>query len=206
MNNVARVLWMCLLTLVSVNVHAHGDAAWTHGVVEGATTFFTALEYMLLGIGAALLASRKSFDVIRIATLFIFAGFLVGLSMRFMVTELTYVTLAARSLLIILGVAILTDLSLPKLSTYLLAFLTGGLMSLEFSLKQLQDPPLEVTNLIGFGVTAIAFFTLSGFYMHRFQTGWQRIAIRVVGSWLAAIGAIYCALFLKQPQLAVVLG
>jgi biotin transporter BioY len=58
----------------------------------------------------------------------------------------------------------------------------------------------EPEPTLGFLISAAAVFTAAGLISHRFRTGWQRIAIRIVGSWLAAIGVIYVAFLLKQVR------
>jgi hypothetical protein len=186
------------LLAVPLQAHAHGDASWAHGVVDGARVFAGSLQYLLPILAAALIARRGSHAGLRNDALSLVGGVTLGMFSASVVTDAFTVVLLTRIQLILLGLIVLTDLRLPAAIISPLCILAGALVGLEHGVTPLGDPVAEPKLTLGFALSATAVFTAVGLVSQRFRTGWQRIAIRVVGSWLAAIGAIYVAFLIKQ--------
>jgi len=181
-----------------LEAHAHGDASWAHGVVDGARVFASSLQYLFPVLAAALIARRASRASLRNDALSLIGGITLGMLGSYAVTDALAVVFAARIQLILLGLIVLTDLRLPAAIISPLFILAGALVGLEHGVTPLGDPVAEPKLTLGFALSSAAVFTAVGLISQRFRTGWQRIAIRVVGSWLAAIGAIYVASLIKQ--------
>jgi hypothetical protein len=168
---------------VPLEAHAHGDASWSHGVADGARVFAGSLQYLLPVLAAALIARRGSHASLRNDAFSIVGGISLGMFGGYVVTDALTVVVLARIQLV-----------------SLLSILAGGLVGLEHGVTPSGDPLAGPQLALGFLLSAAAVFTVTGLISHRFRTGWQRIAIRVVGSWLAAIGAIYVAFLIKQVR------
>jgi len=187
-----------LLQATPLAAYAHGDATWTHGVIDGVLLFAGSLQYLLPVLAAALLARRGPHAIIRNDALSIVGGIVLGSFVGNAVTDALTVALLARVQLVLLGLIVLADLRLPAIVVSLLCALTGGLVGLEHGVAPLGNLVTDPAPTIGFLLTAAAVFSAAGLVSHCFRTGWQRIAIRVAGSWLAAIGAIYVALLMRN--------
>lgn len=185
---------------VPLEAHAHGDAGWAHAAVDGARVFASSLQYLLPVLAAALIARRGSHASLRNDALSLVGGIVLGMFGGYVVTDALTVVVIARIELILLGLIVLIDLRLPAVLVSLLSILAGGLVGLEHGVTPLGDPVAEPKPTLGFLLSAAAVFTAIGLISHRFRTGWQRIAIRVVGSWLAAIGAIYLAFLMSGAR------
>jgi len=185
---------------VPLEAHAHGDASWAHGVVDGARIFAGSIQYLLPVLAAALVARRGSRASLRNDVLSLAGGVTLGMFGGYVVTDALTVVVVARIQLILLGLIVLTDLRLPATIISPLCILAGALVGLEHGVTPLGDPVAESKPTLGFLLSAAAVFTAAGLVSQRFRTGWQRIAIRVVGSWLAAIGVIYVAFLIKQVR------
>jgi hypothetical protein len=183
---------------IPLETHAHGDASWAHAVVDGARLFAGSLQYLLPVVAAALIARRGSRASLRNDVLSLVAGVTLGMFGGHLVTDALSVVVVARIQLILLGLIVLIDLRLPVVIVSLLCILTGALVGLEHGVTPLGDPAAEPALTIGFLLIAAAAFAAGGLVSQRFRTGWQHIAIRIIGSWLAAIGAIYVACLIKQ--------
>jgi hydrogenase/urease accessory protein HupE len=179
-------------------VHAHGDAGLAHGVADGVSVFFGSLQYLLPIIGAALVASRDSKTNVIGALLAVLAGMLLGTIGRYVVSDALSIVLLARSYLILLGLIVTIDMRLPTNVTLAICFLAGALVGLEYGITPLGDPKAEPGPVSAFMLSAALVFSVVAFSLMRYRSGWQRIAIRVAGSWIAAIGTIYGAFLLKQ--------
>ena len=188
------------LLAVPLEAHAHDDASWAHGVVDGARVFAGSLQYLLPVLAAALIARRGSHASLRNDALSLIGGVTLGMFSSYVVTDALTVVILSRIQLILLGLIVLTDLRLPAAIISPLCILAGALVGLEHGVTPLGDPLAEPKLTLGFALSAAAVFTAAGLVSQRFRTGWQRIAIRVVGSWLAAIGAIYVAFLIKQVR------
>ena len=55
------LLLMAGASVFSPAASAHGEADWMHGILDGAVLFFTALEFLLPVLMAALLVRRHRF-------------------------------------------------------------------------------------------------------------------------------------------------
>ena len=194
-----RALGLVASTLVlPLEAHAHADAGWTHGVVDGVRVFAGSIQYLFPVLAAALIARRGSGADLRNDLLSLIAGVTLGMFGGYVVTDALTVVVVARIQLILLGLIVLTDLRMSATLASLLTLLVSGVVGLEHGVTPSGDPWNQPAPALGFLLAAAGLFAAAGLVSQRFPTGWQRIAIRVVGSWLAAIGAIYVAFLIEQ--------
>lgn len=180
-----------------LTAHAHANAGWAHGLLDGAAVFVGTVEYLLPVLAAALLSSRETASI-RCSVCYIAAGLLLGMFCAYAASDIIVVALIAQIYLSLLGLLVLLELRLPVVIVTLLRFLAGGMVGLELGNSTAGAPLSEPALTLGFIVTAAGMYTATGLIASHVRTGWQRIAIRIVGSWIVAIAVIYIAYLIRQ--------
>jgi urease accessory protein len=204
MSRTPRSLQIAALCLVAVplTVHAHGDGVdWLHGVEDGAMLFATSVQYLLPVLAAALLTSdeqRRYFHYSAFAPLAV--GILAGIVGNYLLEEMPFNVAVARSYLVFLGLLIVLDARFREGIVALLSLIAGLLVGSEYGLFPLGGSLASVAPTLGFLAAAALLYTVVDLLTHRYRSGWQRIAIRVAGSWIAAIALIYIAFVVKKMQ------
>ena len=161
-----------------------------HGILDGAVLFFTALESLLPVLLVALLARRHRPHSTTIQAAALGIGLLIALLGLPVPGDPSVVGLYARGYLVALGLLVLLNLRLPTGLVLLLVLATGTLTGLEAGNAVIVDPATGSAPAIGFLSSAICFYLPAALIASRYTEGWQRIAMRVVASWIAAIAAI----------------
>ena len=183
---------------VPLEAHAHGDAGWAHGVVDGARAFAGSLQHLLPVLAVALVARRRSRASVRNDVLSIVGGVSLGMFCSYLVSDALAVVVLARAQLVLLGLIALSNLQLSAALVSLLCIAAAGAVGLEYGVTPSGDPLARPAPALGFLLAAAAAFGAVALAAQHFQTGWQRIAIRVLGSWIAATGMIYLAFLIVQ--------
>jgi hypothetical protein len=109
------------------------------------------------------------------------------------------VGLYARSYLIALALLVLFNLRAHAGLVLVLGLVTGALTGLEFKAVLIGDPATGFSPAVGFIASAICFHLPVALIASRHPHGWQRIAIRVVAGWIAAIAAMDIAFTIGRP-------
>jgi hypothetical protein len=177
---------------------AHGEASWMHGVLDGAMQFFTSLPSLLPVLMISLLARHDGAWQIAIqaAALGIaLLGALVGLPIP---GDSGSTGLYARGYLVVLGLLILSNLRLPAGLVLVVIFAAGTLIGLEAGNPATGGPTTRFAPAAGFVVSAIGMYLPTALIADRYPNGWQRITMRVVASWIAAIAAIDIAFMIVR--------
>jgi hypothetical protein len=177
---------------------AHGEANWTHGMLDGAVLFFTALESLLPVLMVALLARRHGFRPVIIQTAALGIGLLIALLSLPVPGDPAAVGLYARGYLIALGLLVLFNLRLHAGLVLLLVLATGTLTGLEIGNAVIVDSATGFAPAVGFVSSAICLYLPAALTANLYPEGWHRIAMRVVASWIAAIAAIDIAFMIGQ--------
>jgi hypothetical protein len=178
---------------------AHGQADWIHGISDGAVLFFTSLQALLPVLALALLARRRGFQNIAIQTAALGIGLLVAFLALPEPGDPAAVGLYARGYLIALGLLALFNLRLQAGLLMVLGLSTGALTGLEAQAAVIGEPATGFAPAVGFISSAICLHLPAVLIMSRYPGGWQRIAMRVVASWIAAIAAIDIAFMIGRP-------
>ena len=168
---------------------AHGEADWLHGILDGAVQF-TALEFLLPVLLVALLARRHGLGSATIQAAALGIGLLVALLGLPVPGDPSAVGLYARGHLAALGLLVLFNLRLPTGLVLVLVLATGTLTGIEAGDAVIVDAATGFAPAVGFLSSAICFYVPAALIASRYPGGWQRIAMRVVASWIAAIAAI----------------
>jgi urease accessory protein len=95
------------------------------------------------------------------------------------------------------GIALATAMMLPSILTNVLAFATGAALALDAP-PQAIGIPSAIATQVGFGAAALAAFGLIAFIAMRADRPWQRIGVRIAGSWIAASAILVLALRLAR--------
>lgn len=160
--------------------------------------FVLTLEYLLPVLAAALLSSRVPQQAVGYGIGYIVTGLLLGMVTAHAPRDVIVVSLLAQSYLSLLGLVVLLDLRLPTRIVCLLRFLAGGLVGLQYGGSPMGDPLSAPTLTLGFIAAAVSIYFVAALLTLYCRVGWQRIAIRIAGSWIVAIAVIYLAYLVRQ--------
>ena len=178
-----------LASILPLTAHAHSDADWMHGMTDGAWFFFTSAQYALLVLVAGLPNFRGTQMRIYHAVLLFTAGLLAGTSCYFAGVDASSLDTLAPAYIISLGLLVLIDLNLPSVVLACLYLVSGTLVGLGL-LTDIADEAAKVAIATSFLLLTMALFTASTLASRFSPGGWQRISVRVVASWSAAIASI----------------
>jgi urease accessory protein len=107
------------------------------------------------------------------------------------------VVLGLLALAAIAGLTVAIAWPLPAIVNHALALATGAALALN-SPPQAISIPAAVAAQLATGVAALAGLTLVAFIAMKAQRDWQRIGIRIVGSWIAASAILVLVLRLVR--------
>lgn len=172
------------------------SAAHAHLVNSGLGPFYDGALHLLLSPGdllgllaLSLLAGLRGARTSRLTSLVLPAAWLVagfiGLNWPFM-TELTKLSVLSFAML---GVMVAADAKLPAGIVALLASLFGALHGL-LNGSALAAVGASWPALLGIVLTAMAIALLVTAAVVSLSASWMRIAVRVAGSWVAAVGML----------------
>lgn len=184
------------VTLVGFALVALPSPATAHLVNSGLGPFYDGALHLLLSPGvllgvvaAALLAGQRGASAARLTVIalplaWLLAG-VIGLKLPGML-ELTWLSVLS---LAILGALVAADAKLPPVAVAGLAALYGLLQGwLDGSALASLDAGLGALG--GIVATALVFTIVAAALVVPLRVFWARIAIRVAGSWVAAVGIL----------------
>lgn len=170
------------------------SAAAAHLVTTGMGPVYDGIGHLLLtpedlipALAVALYAGLRGKAPGRLALFFFPAAWLIGGFTGLMVNYSGVFSLSATSFLI-LGALIATDLSLPESIFTLLISLVGILHGF-FNGIAMQGGP-GTSGLLGIMAALFVLVALLSAFIVSLQASWTRIAVRVAGSWICAVGML----------------
>lgn len=173
---------------------AHENEAWAHGVTDGLALFVGSIQFLLPTLAIGLLAGGRGRGSAAIG--WSYAGLALGVGAGTLIGVAFDVPILSRGGLAILGLLLALDVRLSGAPAGTLAFAAGALAGSELAASgALAANALSL--LVGFVVLAMLAVAVAGALSARYQGGWQRVAIRVAGSWFAAISIISLALQMR---------
>jgi urease accessory protein len=95
------------------------------------------------------------------------------------------------------GIAVAAAIKPPSIPTNVLAFATGAALALDAP-PQAIGITAAIATQVGFGAAALTAFGLIACIAMRADRPWQRIGLRVAGSWSAASAILVLALWLTR--------
>ena len=152
----------------------------------------TALEFLLPWIAVALFAGQQGRKA-ALLTLGIFPLALVsGAGLALIMPAPAWVSGICLAMIPLLGLAVASALPCPSTVTILLVAIVGSLHGLANG-SEITTSMSAWRFIPGLAAAAIMILTYGIGLVRSLHKPWTRIAVRVVGSWIAAIGILVCA-------------
>jgi len=197
-----------LRALFALVIFISPDVAWAHPPFGGADGFFGGflhplfvLAHVLAIVGAGLLIAQKAQRGSRAARWTGLIAFVAGLVAGFVAIASAYVpTLAGEALLAlaaITGTWVALARPFLRFTPILLGALTGFAVALDSPPEVLSMREAIVIQLGTFVGAALLFIALVE-AMSRLKADWQRVGVRILGSWIAASAILVLALRLAK--------
>jgi urease accessory protein len=176
------------LGLCAPRVHAHLVETGLGPVYDGIAHFALTPEDLIPALAVAALAGLRGPDQARRAIVVLPLAWLLGALLG---AKVNFPALAALSWvpLLVLGGLVAADFRLPGVATTALAAALGLFLGLANGAAMAQAGP-GVRGVIGIVGAVFVVTTLGAASVVAWQTGWQRIAWRAAGSWIAASGLL----------------
>jgi hydrogenase/urease accessory protein HupE len=157
-------------------------------VYDGITHFALTPEDFIPALALALLAGLRGKDHARRVIFMLPLAWLLGgwagtLTRASMPASLAWLPL------LLLGGLVASDLRLPRWATTAIAVLLGAFLGYANGAAMAQTGP-GLRAVVGISATVFVVTTLVAALVVAWQSGWLRIAWRVVGSWIAASGLL----------------
>lgn len=186
-------LSLLLLLSVPTPVFAHSASERFGDFYGGMLHPSTALEHLLPILALGLLAGQQDRKIARWMLLALPLGLIVGCLIAAWNPSFSNVTYFNRATFILVGLLVTCGWRIPMPLLIPIGLLCGISHGYENCLDLTSDTALHLffpgVALAGLLLTAfVAAATIS------FREGWQRIAIRVAGSWITAIGLLVVGL------------
>jgi len=184
------------LGLLAISAHAHA-----HTAVKGAGDFYagllhpvTALEHILPFVTLGLLAGQQGAKA-QGAVLVFALTLMLGAALALWVPALPYVALINILSAVLLGILVAAAWRLPLVLLYGITVLFG--LSHGFAngtaISEGLKPYLFIPGVGLAGLLAAAYGMIMTDFLLRQKANWMHIAVRVAGSWIAAIGILVLA-------------
>jgi urease accessory protein len=190
----ARAGAAAFMLLAAGGAYAHSAARGTNDFYAGALHALTALEHALPFLALGILAGQQGRKAEPVLLAFCLA-LAAGATAAIWIPPLPYVGLLNIVSAILFGGLVAASWSLPMSLCYGLAVVFGvshgfanGAGMIEQTRPYLYIPGVA---LAGLAMTAYGLFVTD--YLLRRKAGWIHIAVRVAGSWIAAIGILVLA-------------
>ena len=195
------LFWLTLtVTLIAApSAHAHLMNTGLGPFNDGLTHLFVTPEDLLPVIALALLAGLRGPRFGRTVLFALPVAWLVGSAAGLLLVVPITLTVAETIVTIALGVLSAADRPLPLASVACLAILLGLLHGI---LNGSELPKTSLSGLISaVGVAAALFVAVSllAGQAVSMRARWARVAVRVAGSWIAAIGLLMLGWAMRVP-------
>lgn len=187
-----RVLWLALALLAPAKAHAHAPVSGAGDFFAGVLHPLTDLELLPSLFVLGLLAGRAGQHVgARVALTGAASASVAGLT-AFVAGWHPWVPLALGLATLLTALAVAADLELPRSIRLALATLLGAALG-AMQASELPTAVFGVGAAVGIAI-ALLYLTVLGAAA---RNHWQRIAVRVAASWVAAIVTLMLGLALR---------
>ena len=176
-----------------------------HGVVDGANAFFaglahpmTALEHVLPLIALGLLAGQRGLRAGEGLVVAFPLAFACGALIAPLITSLPDLTAINATTALLIGALVALALVLPKIVLYAVVVVTGAVHGLANGAAVTSALP---SFIAGATLSATLLFVYAFGVTDRVlarNTPWMPVAVRAIGSWIAAFGILTVALALTS--------
>ncbi len=197
----SKLATMCFaIALVCLDIIVPSQAA-AHLVTTGMGTVYDGIGHLLMtpkdilpAIAVAMYAGLRGKDISRL-TLFLFPlSWFLGGVVGLIVSGISPPPVQILSLCI-LGGLVAADISLPKPAILVVHCTIGGIHGFFNGTNMTEGS--GVSGMLGIAATLFVLVAIVAAIISTLRLPWTRVAVRVVGSWLAAIGILLLGWMLK---------
>ncbi|MEO8133607.1 MAG: HupE/UreJ family protein [Betaproteobacteria bacterium] len=192
----ARIFLVALLAVLAGNAEAHSTVKGVGDLYAGLLHVLTALEHVLPFVALSLLAGQRGLKAQAEGVLLAFpVALMIGASAALWLPPIHGLALFNIASAILLGGLVAAAWTLPIWLFYGLVVIFG--FSHGFANGEaITDSIKAYLFILGIGlagVAVLAYGTLMVDFLLKRRIGWITIAVRVAGSWIAAIGVLVLA-------------
>jgi urease accessory protein len=186
-----------ILLLLPGGVCAHGWGGTNTPLYDGILHVLLNPSFILPVAGAALLASQGGRELLALAQVALAGGVAAGSAVTFIGLSWSGVAVANRLFIVAAGLLVALDARLPRPVVLAVVMLGGGLTGHELLVS---EPPAAspVWFCLGAVLGAMVLQGGVGALTLPVNAPWAKVAVRITGSWIAAVGIIYAG-FLLMP-------
>jgi hydrogenase/urease accessory protein HupE len=184
----SRVLPLAAIALLPTPAAAHLNSTGLGPVYDGVAHFLTSPEDLLAVLALALWAGARGARYGRRALFVLPSAWLLG-SLLGMTAAATAGGTVSAIWLMTLGGLLAADLTLPlRGATALVALL--GLQRGYLNGSGIEQSASGIAALFGLGAVVFVVVAIAAASVVRLRAAWARVAVRVIGSWIAASGLL----------------
>ena len=196
---------MCALVLIMFAVHpapaeAHLNSTGMGPIYDGLAHFLMSPDDLVPALGLALLAGLRGATFGRRVLFVLPAAWLVGALLGVSMSTRSGSAIGPAIWLLVLGGLVAADLQLPLRVVTGLAVLLG--MNHGFIDGAGLGQPGTAIALVGLATAVFVLVALTSAFVVSLRAGSARIAVRVAGSWMAAIGLLMLGWAVRTHYLA----
>jgi urease accessory protein len=185
----SRVLPLAAIALLPTPAAAHLNSTGLGPVYDGVAHFLTSPEDLLAVLALALWAGARGAGYGRRALFVLPSAWLLGSLLGMTAAATAGGTVLSAIWLMALGGLLAADLTLPLHgATALVALL--GLQRGYLNGSRIEPSASGIAALFGLGAVVFVLVAIAAAAVVRLRAAWARVAVRAIGSWIAASGLL----------------
>jgi len=185
----SRVLPLAAIALLPTPAAAHLNSTGLGPVYDGVAHFLTSPEDLLAVLALALWAGARGASYARRALFVLPSAWLLGSLLGMTAAATAGGAVLPAIWLMALGALLATDLTLPLRGATALAALLG-LQRGYLNGSGIEQSASGIAALFGLGAVVFVVVALAAAAVVRLRAASARVAVRVIGSWIAASGLL----------------
>lgn len=184
------------IVFIPGNTFAHLASGRFGDFYAGSFHLLTAIEHLIPMIAMGLLVGQQSKKVSRIMTLLVPLSLIIGTVIGIKISGITFSIYINSFSFLLIGGLIAWNKKLPTNLVLLIIVVLG--ITHGYSNGTAFEPTLSSFNyVLGVATAGLVIVTIFAGIALSVTKDWQKIAVRVAGSWVAAIGLITLPMILK---------